>query len=673
MGHTRTHLVLAALLGVGVGIPGCSKVRAPAEATEARNVVLISIDTCRSDHLSCYGYPRSTTPNIDAVAREGILFENVITPVASTLPAHCSMLTGMNPPYHGVHANNCYRLPESSNTLAEVLKEQGFTTAAFVGAYALDSQFGLAQGFDTYDEDMGEASAGPRALNERSAEAVNRAVLAWLEKHATERFFLFVHYYDAHSPYVPPEPYRSKLAGDAYAGEIAYADSQIGKLIDRLKRLELYDSTLLIITADHGEGLGQHGEKWHAFFVYHDTTKVPLVIKSPGRTKAVRIVEKVGLIDIFPTVLASVGVTAGPKVHGRDLSPHFAGRTTRDHKRYFYSESLVPTIYRCNALFALEDQSWKYIQSARPELYDLAHDPGEKKNLFAQEPQRARAFRNRLRQLLTSQTRTRDDPAKVPLDAVSQKRLQSLGYLGGDVQETIEFESDKEDPKDFVTIYEKLVVVTNFYSRGDAGGVERLCNEILAIRPDVPKAHEFIGIVTPVEELEKRRYHFLETLKYDPSSAEAHFGLGNVFGEERKLAESETHFREAARLAELGSDENTVGGTLSDRARVHPILFKAKLHLGDTLAIQRRYREAIEVYNETLFLDTFIEETEGFLRIKAYAFYRLGVMLSEFGRWDEAVNAFDNALDLVPGFEPALKGLDRVSTGRARFESSVDP
>ena len=666
MTWTRSEVSLLLLLGGALGLCGCSRENAQAAGTprEVRNVVLISIDTCRADRLSCYGFDRPTTPNIDAIARDGVLFENVISPVPATLPAHSSMLTGTVPPYHGVHANNNYRLSASNVTLAELLKKEGFTTAAFVSSFTLDAQFGLNQGFDTYNQDLRGVLGATASLNERNAENVNRAVLPWLDDHASDRFFLMVHYYDPHTPYAAPEPFRTDFAADPYVAEIAYTDHQIGLLIDKLKALGLYDSTLLIVTADHGEGLNQHGEKWHGFFVYHDTTRVPLIIKSPGVSAGARIEEKVGLIDIVPTVLAVLGVPDAPTIQGRDLTPYLSGRKTVYPDRYFYSESLMPTQNGCNALFAIEDQSWKYIQSKRPELYHLVKDPGEKDNLFDKESKRGTMYKDRLQQMLSKVTRTLGKSAAVALGAKDQAKLESLGYMSGPVNESLAFETDKVDPKDFVTIHEQLVVVTDLQMRGNVAAVERLCNRILKQRPDIAKAHEVLGTITPPTNGEKRRYHFVEALKLDPDRAEVHFGLGNVCAREHKLKEAEAYFREAARLAEGASQgESSIRRALTKFGLVHPVLFKARLHLADTFAVQiPRRKEAVDAYYDALYLDVLVEDSASLRFIKTNAFVRLGELLHLERRFEDAVNAYQDALTLQPGFELAREGMERAMT-----------
>ncbi len=635
-------------------------------AAEPLNVLLISIDTCRADHLSCYGYHRKTTPNIDAIAGEGVLFANVITPVTNTLPAHCSMLTGTNPPYHGVHDNYNYQLPDSNVTLAETLRNQGYVTGGFVSSFVLDSQFGLDQGFDTYDDDVDAGSRPAPVLSERRAEAVNRPAIKWLEEHAADRFFLFLHYYDPHAPYEPPQPFATEFSDDLYAGEIAYVDRQIGEVVAKLKHLGLYDSTLIVITADHGEGLGDHSEDSHGFFVYHSTTKVPLIVTAPNHRMARRIDEPVALIDIVPTILGHLGIPAPSGVYGHDLSGCLTGKA-HPKERHIYSESLVPTKYGCNPLFGVQTAREKYIESLRPELYDLVSDPGETVNIVKEQPQRVSSLRQRLRDLIAQQLRTQEDEATLALDDESVRRLGSLGYVGGPVRETFDFDSGDEDPKDFVRIFEKLMLMTGHFYSGNYQMVRTLCDEILALRPDVPAAHLYLGKITPENRLQKKAQHYSEALRLDPRSAEVHFELGNLRARQGMFDEAARHFREAKRLAaHEGEEDQHLRSAFARIGKVDPNLFNAQFHLADTLNVQRKVDEAIEAYREALRLEPLSMAPQELHNIKAIGHFRLGDLLYTKGMYDEAVESYREGLKLNPDSTPAQRALERALAAQGK-------
>ena len=287
------------------------------------NVVLVSIDTCRADHLSCYGYKRRTTPNIDALGREGTMFDMALAAVPLTTPSHSTMFTGTYPPTHGVHLNACDRLANSNVTLAKMLHDAGYQTAAFVAAFTLDSRFGLNQGFDTYDGRFSEGKENG-GMTRRAGEEVSRSAMAWLDEHGKQPFFLFLHYFDAHFPCRPHPLYAAEYADDHYAGEIAYIDACIGQVLDRLRGLGIYDNTLVIVTGDHGESQNEHGEPSHGYFVYQATLRVPLVVCGPGCRKGIRVEAGASLADIAPTVVDLAGLKI-PAQDGRDEPPQGTG------------------------------------------------------------------------------------------------------------------------------------------------------------------------------------------------------------------------------------------------------------------------------------------------------------------------------------------------------------
>ena len=384
----KYYAVLALLLVVVI-VAGVWLLRqSGSPLADVRQIILISIDTCRADYLSCYGYKSKTTPNIDALAAEGILFENTISPVPLTLPSHSSMLTGTLPPYHAVHDNEGYQLSKSNLTLSEILGANGFVTDAIISAFVLDSRFGLDQGFHTYNDQFEEAHLAID-ISERKGGETTGLALKWLEKQKGEKSFLFLHYYDPHFDYVPPEPFASRFADSPYAGEVAYTDHCIGQVLGKLKELGLYESTLIIITSDHGEMLGAHGETGHGYFIYQNAIKVPLILKLPGRSKAQRVSDVVGIIDIVPTICSMLGIGVPDHVRGQDLSPYFWGKRPAGPDRHLYCESMVPTKYDANSLLGVVSNRFKYIQTTRPELYDLIKDPAESNNLFGKQQQRA--------------------------------------------------------------------------------------------------------------------------------------------------------------------------------------------------------------------------------------------------------------------------------------------
>lgn len=672
---TGLLVTFLALLLLVAGGAGWFLVRPRSIEARPVNIVIISLDTCRADHLSCYGFPRETTPNIDNVAREGLLFENAISPVPMTLPAHASLLTGTIPPYHGVHGNISYRLRDSNVTLAELLREHGYTTGAVVASFVLDPQFGLAQGFDFYDARFESHPSSSNILSQRPGGEVSDVAEAWLEQHADDRFFLFVHYYDPHFPYDPPEPFASRFPPPhRYAGEVAYADRCVGRVIDKLKTLGLYDSTMIIITADHGEGQEEHGEATHGYFVYHSTTKVPLIIKLPNRTEARRIAEKVALVDVFPTLLEYVGIPAPETVHGQSLVPFFSGGHGPGGERDIFSESLMATRFGCSSLLALETPGWKYIQSSKPELYDLVQDREELNNVVGDNTGRATAMRERLRALLEESTRVTDDDSRIAMDPETLKRLETLGYVDGGMPETLEFDTDKESPADFLPFFRKIARASELLHRdpktpftvptADGGtrtvskyqAAKRICGEVLAERPDLEKAHSILGRIAHDEGLlDAAVEHFTELVRINPGSAAARNDLGNMLKAQGRIAEAVALYEKALELAEaIGDVAHSMDAALAHFASDEPVLLEARLGLGDALFRQGKTEEAGAVYREALAIKPG----------DARANYVVGLAASMTGKYDEAISAFQAALDINPQYEAARRELEAARRGQ---------
>ena len=551
---------------------------------QIRHIVLISIDTCRADHLSCYGYYRKTTPNIDCLAQEGVLFENVISPVPITLPAHGSMLTGTIPPYHGVHDNIDYRLSESNVTLAEILHQSGFTMGAIVGAIVMDSNLGLSQGFDTYN-DRFEDMFNTIGYDERRGEEVSRFAIEWLEEHKDdENFFLFLHYYDPHTKYESPEPFASKFWDDFYAGEIAYVDYCIGQVIEKLKELGLYDSTMVVVTSDHGEMLGEHGEKTHAYFIYQSAIKVPLIFKLPESCKPQRIKEPAALVDIVPTICGLLDIKLPAQISGKDLSCYFGKNVSSDSDRYIYCETLYPTTYNANSLLGVVADPWKYIQTTRPELYNLVEDPGETNNLIEQQPHLARILQDRLREILERAVREGDFDSKMELDERSIEHLQALGYVAGSVVEDFKFDQSKNDPKDLIDLHVSATHVFYLIFKKNYARAKVNCEKLLSRWPDFVEGHLYMArIAAEQEDYASAIPHLYRALELDPGRYNAHFNLGKMLSRLDETDKAVEHYKEAMRLKPQKAN-------LPD-------------NIGSLLAQQSKMSEAVEYYKKSLQLD----------------------------------------------------------------------
>src|SRR5712692_6515090 len=422
-----------------------------AAAGPSPNVVVITIDTLRADHLGCYGYKQIRTPNVDSLAADGVRFEHAYTPVPVTLPAHTVIFTGTYPMLSGMHDFAANKLNPTQPTLASVLKEQGYTTGAVIGSAVLDSRFGLNHGFDFYYDhfDFNRLQESNLDEMERSGNVVADVTLDWLSKNYQKKFFLWMHLYDPHYPYRPPPPYSEEYKDRLYDGEIAFADAQVGRLIRFLKGKGLYRNTLIVLSGDHGESLGEHGEKTHGFFIYNATLHVPVILHLPGGVPAKTVPELVSLADLTPTVLQVLKVDVPPQVQGRNLLPLMTPKKA-DATRSLYAETFLPRLhFNWSELRSVETENYHFIDAPKPELYDLNKDPGETQNLFLQKKAVAEEMRARLAALIRQSSGGQELAEKTGLDPALMERLKSLGYAGfsGGGSPTV---SDRTlpDPKD---------------------------------------------------------------------------------------------------------------------------------------------------------------------------------------------------------------------------------
>lgn len=374
----------------------------PKTAKASPSVILITIDTVRADHVGCYGAKNIQTPTLDSLAHDGVVFERAISQVPLTWPSHAVILTGLRPFQNGVQDFTGQPLNARFRSVAQAFKEHGYATGAVVSAFVLDRSWGLARGFDFYDDAFAPEAFVNRDLglvDRRAGESVDRA-LAWLKKNPRRPFFFWLHLYDPHSPYDPPEPFRSQYRGHEYDGEIVYADHELGRVIAWLKRNQLYDSSMILFVSDHGESLGEHGEHEHGFFVYNATVHVPLIVKPPARSgiRPGRISRPVETAAIPTTLLEGAGIH---DTMGGQLRAHGLLVTSEPSDGAAYSETFYPfSSFGWSPLHALETSRYHYIEAPQPELFDLAADPEEKNNLASQQTATVAVLKERLAKLL---------------------------------------------------------------------------------------------------------------------------------------------------------------------------------------------------------------------------------------------------------------------------------
>jgi arylsulfatase A-like enzyme len=408
-------------------------------------VVLITLDTTRADRLSAYGFMDATMPALDRLARDGIVFDQALSPAPLTLPAHCSLFTGLYPPSHGVSDNADPALAEEYTTLAEVLRARGFRTAAFVGSEVLGPDRGLKQGFEHYD--TGGLGTSESIRRQRPANEVIAQASGWLEQAGDSRFFLWAHLYDAHRPYDPPPPFESMV--DPYIAEITFADSQIARLLEVLERRNLLDRTIVVVAGDHGESLGEHGERDHGIFLYESVLRVPLIMRVPG-LPARRIDDLVRLVDVMPTLTDLLGVPDRP-MDGVSLVDSMAGRQATLGLHAF-SESLYPQRFGWSPLRALREGRFKVIDAPRPELYDIELDPLEQVNIYSHQRAKGDALVSHAR-ALSSRLSARVAAKKGAIPSNVRQSLLSLGYVGSPRVETSSTRESLPDPKDCIGLH----------------------------------------------------------------------------------------------------------------------------------------------------------------------------------------------------------------------------
>jgi arylsulfatase A-like enzyme/predicted Zn-dependent protease len=576
------------------------------------NVLLVTLDTTRADHIGIYGYGKAKTTTIDSLALKGVKFSNAYCPVPMTLPSHCSIMTGTYPLYHKVHNNGTYHLNKEIVTLAQRLKEKGYKTSAFVSSFNVDSRFGVDKGFDVYDDKFGEDEMIKTFRSERSAGDTAASFIRCLEGASNEKFFSWVHLYDPHLPYHPPSPFKEEFAGIPYDGEIAYMDFSLGKIIEKLKEKGLLDKTLIVIAGDHGEALGEKEEVDHGVFIYDVTMRIPLIFYAPQNLPQGLVVDsRVRLIDIMPSVLDMLKMPVNKEVQGESLLPYIEGK--KKDNLTCYLESYYPLeTYGWSELVGLIDGDWKYIQAPRSELYNLKVDKGEETNLFPKEAKTASALKQRLKELIDNYS-SKLALSRRKMSQEEEERLRSLGYVGADASVRVS-KGPLADPKDMMGEFRILYQAVQSEWDGKMAEAEKYYREILRLMPDV--AWRYLDLAIFLSRV-NRLPEAIEVLKQGLTRLPDSFVLLS------RLA----HF-----YMRVGKYQESFD--MSQAAlRIDPQYFDALVIAGSIQDIRGKWEESTKYYKKALE----IEPENKMIRLK-YA-YALGAL----GRQEEAV-AIDEAL-----------------------------
>jgi arylsulfatase A-like enzyme/Flp pilus assembly protein TadD len=614
-------------------------------ANRPLNVVIITIDTLRPNHLGCYGYRQIHTPNIDALAADGIRFERAFTSVPVTLPSHTVIFTGTYPTLNGMHDFAGNKLGPGQATLASILKSQGYATGAVVGSAVLDSRFGLNRGFDFYYDqfDFNRLQESNIEEMERPGNIVADVTLDWLSKNYDKTFFLWMHLYDPHYPYHPPAPYDAQYKDRPYDGEIAFADAQVGRLIHFLKEKNLYSSTLIVLSGDHGESLGEHGEKTHGFFIYNSTLHVPLIIRVPDAAPAKTLSELVNLADITPTVLNALKIAVPAELQGRDLMPAITAgkvetkqvkseidRGSQPARAGLYAETFLPRLhFNWSELRSIETDKYHFIDAPRPELYDLNKDPGETTNLFSQKQAVGSELRAQLSKLIGQYSAGQELAEKTGLDPALMERLKSLGYAGfsGGGSLTVS-NRDLPDPKDRIEAYELFsdAMADSQHGRYQAS-VEKL-TVVLKTEPDSGAAHYILGLnYYRMRQFPAAIEHLQRVLQLSPEYALAAYNLGLSYAHsgdfdnairtlKRTLELDSTNFEAAYNLGAAYLQKKSVPEALAafrHAETVAPDYAPAHKALGELLLYQKQVDEALPELRRAAELRPEDPETHAFL------------------------------------------------------------
>jgi choline-sulfatase len=682
--------------------------RAPAVAPQSRAlrrvvpgtpVILISVDTLRADHLGCYGDRRIHTPHIDALSEGGTLFAQSASLVPLTFPSHVTLLTSTYPFSNGIEDNG-EALPPGAVTLATVLKAHGYETAAFVATFILDRRFGLNQGFDVYDSPFDlhrHAGLDPGDIK-RPASAVESAAARWIGDNAEKPFFVFLHFYDLHTPYNPPALYRRRYPASGYDAEIAYVDSTLGQFEDFLRQKGLFRKCLIVLTADHGEGLEQHGESAHGYFIYQSTIRVPLIFHWPENIAGFRqrINAPVSLIDVAPTVLQYLGIGVPREFQGHSLLSEILDKSL-DQSEGIYSESLYGYYHFGTApLRSLRVGAYKFISAPKPELYDLAEDPGETKNIYGKHRAVAASLGEQLHELIP-----RYQHAQVPHHVLSPEAvslLQSLPYVASAESSISRRPETGPDPKDRIVQFEEYGRALVLASRGRLSESDAILRTLLSRYPRLTDVQIALGL-----NLQKAGRHqeaiqnFQQVLSSDPTNVLAHFDSAVSYYALGRFPQAIQEARATLVLAPYYTRADSLLGTIwlqqknydqaeatfKDALKYAPNDYTANYNLGALAALQQDWRTAEDyllvavhtepdspkahnvlgsIYLREGDLAKAQEEFTAAIRLQpkfAWPHYNLGLVFRAERAPAKAKEEFQHALDDDPNFQPARAALEQ--------------
>lgn len=643
-------------------VAGCAWFGSSIDRTNIRNVVVITMDTTRADHLGAYGYKEIKTPNIDALAARGVLFEEAITPVPLTLPSHTSIFTGQYPLRHGVRNNGTFKVPDGTETLAKILKRRGYGTGAVIGAFVMHSKFGLGQGFDSYDDNLHGGKKAPMFMfDERPGRAVTDAGIAWLKEHGDKPFLLWLHYFDVHANYEPPPPFDVLYSERPYDGEIAGVDAQIGRLVEALTGLNRLQDTLIVLVGDHGESLGEHGEATHSLFIYDATLHVPLIMSHPALPQGRRVRGQVRTIDITPTILDLLRLPAPAQVDGETLVSLMQGSRSADRESYI--ETLVPRFNNGWAeLRGVRTTTHKYIRAPRSELYELTADAPESRNLFSERPPLVSQLSNRLDTYLARDVMRTGaaSEASLTLSATDRERLAALGYMADDRPAAAD--EILADPKDKIGLWEEFQTAQNLMRAHKHQEAVVALRALTEKDPGNVMAHSSMAnALLALGQTDAAKAEFEKVTQLDPRRHQGQTALARLY---RRAGDFKAAFETLKQALANGGDEPELANEFADffqetgntdkaiewyqeALRRDPRYVKALVGLGNTYHRAGRDTEARASLEQVLAIEP----------RDADALYNLGVIVEAQGNQDEAVGFYRRALEVEPDHVQTLNNM----------------
>jgi choline-sulfatase len=563
-------------------------------------VILISIDTLRADHLPAYGYQKVRTPNIDGLAAEGVLFENAYSHAPQTLPAHTSILSGQLPFEHGVRDNIGFTVKKGQWMLQRGLHDRGWPTGGFVSAYVLRAATGINQGFDTFDSDL-PPSSGELSIGQvqRDGDKTLAAAQTWLDaRDLSKPFFLFLHFYEPHKPYAPPQRFSSY---EPYDGEIAYVDELVGRFMDHLRAIGLYDRATIVLLSDHGEGLGDHGEQEHGLFLYRETTHVPLIVKLAGRHPARRVATPVQHIDLAPTILDLAGAAKPADLRGRSLRPLLENTGTLPDTG-IYAEALYSRYhFGWSELYSLTDSRYRLIRAPRDELFDLQRDPHESASIAAERPQVRQAMRSAIEGLVAGSSIA----APTAVSSEDKQRLAALGYVGGGSATPLSLPGDSlPDPKDKVKLLEKYRRAADLAGDLKFEEATALYREVLAEDNGMTDVWlQLAEVLVRQGRTEDAVAAYREVIKRNPRDPGSLIDMAGALMRLGKLDEAQKHAELAVSVAPAGAHEMLAKIALARHDR-DGALREAKLAQdADPTLPMPLYVEGLLLYNQAKYVE----------------------------------------------------------------------